>query len=117
MGCDPHLGTAPLSAGLTEPEAAPQRRGLFPMQPPTPKNNNQWRNTMSNFLEMRCPKCSDENSLDIAATVWIRVCEDGTDADASRDGSHDYEPHSPALCGACGHCGTVRQFELAGGAP
>ena len=71
---------------------------------------------MSNFLEMRCPKCGDENSLDIAATVWIRVCEDGTDADASRDGSHDYEPHSPARCGACGHCGTVREFELAGSA-
>ena len=69
---------------------------------------------MSNFLDMRCPKCGDEDRLDIQATVWIRVCEDGTDADASRDGGHDYEPHSPAQCGACGHCGTVRQFALTG---
>ena len=71
---------------------------------------------MTNFLDMRCPKCGNEDRLDIQATVWIRVCEDGTDADASRDGTHDYEPGNPAQCAACGHCGTVRQFELAGGA-
>ena len=101
---------------MSEIEAASPGRGLLAMQTPTTKNNNQGRNTMSNCLEMRCPKCGDESSLDIAATVWIRVCEDGTDADAARDGSHDYEPHSPAHCGACGHFGTVRQFESAGGA-
>jgi ssDNA-binding Zn-finger/Zn-ribbon topoisomerase 1 len=86
------------------------------MQTPTTKNNNQGRNTMSNFLGMRCPKCGDEDRLDIQATVWIRVCEDGTDADASRDGTHDYEPGSIARCDACGCCDTVREFELAGGA-
>ncbi len=71
---------------------------------------------MSNFLDMRCPTCGDETAIDIAAIVWIRVCADGTDADASRDGSHDFEPKSPAVCAACGHCGTVREFERAGGA-
>ena len=71
---------------------------------------------MTNFLDMRCPNCGDEDSLDIAATVWIRVCEDGTDSYAARDGSHDYEPDSPAACGVCGHFGTIRQFEQAGGA-
>ena len=71
---------------------------------------------MTNFLDMRCPKCGDEDRLDIQATIWIRVYEDGTDADAAGDGNHDYEPSSPALCGACGYWGTVRQFELAGGA-
>ena len=71
---------------------------------------------MTNFLDMRCPKCGDEDRLDIQATVWIRVCDDGTDADASRAGTHDYEPGSPAQCAACGHSGTVREFELAGGA-
>jgi ribosomal protein S27E len=71
---------------------------------------------MSNFLDMRCPKCGDEDRLDIQATVWIRVCEDGTDVDAAGDGNHEYEPRSPAQCGTCGHCGTVRAFEQAGGA-
>jgi len=71
---------------------------------------------MTNFLDMRCPNCGDEDRLDILASVWIRVCEDGTDADASRDGTHDFEPDSPVQCAACGHCGTVRQFEQAGGA-
>ena len=63
---------------------------------------------------MRCPKCGDEDRLDIQATVWIWVCEDGTDADASGDELHDYEPDSPAQCPACGHFGTVRLFEQAG---
>ena len=62
---------------------------------------------MTNFLDMRCPKCGDEDSLDIRATVWIRVCEDGSDADASHDGSHYFGARSRAQCGACGHCGTV----------
>jgi len=71
---------------------------------------------MTNFLDMRCPKCGNEDQLDIQATVWIRVCEDGTDADAAGDWDHEYQPRSPAQCRACGHFGTVRQFELAGGA-
>ena len=71
---------------------------------------------MTNFLDMRCPKCGNEDRLDIQASIWIRVCEDGTDADASCDGNQYYEPRSPAQCDACGHCGTVREFELAGGA-
>ena len=45
---------------------------------------------MTNFLDMRCPKCGNDDRLDIAATVWIRVCEDGTDADAAGDGCQEY---------------------------
>jgi hypothetical protein len=71
---------------------------------------------MSNFLDMRCPHCGDESHIDISASLWIRVCVDGTDADASRDGSHEYTPESTAMCCACGHWGTVRDFERAGGA-
>jgi len=66
---------------------------------------------MTNFLDMRCPQCGDETKIDIAATVWVRVCRDGTDADASRDGDHTYEPGSPAHCGHCGFHGTVEKFE------
>jgi hypothetical protein len=70
---------------------------------------------MTNFLDMRCPQCGGHDQLDIQARVWIRVCEDGTDADLSRDGSQYYEPGSPALCAACGCYGTVGEFERAGG--
>ncbi len=72
---------------------------------------------MTNFLDMRCPSCGDENRIDIQATVWTRVCADGTDVDAAGDGNHEYTPKSLAVCRACDHSGTVREFELAGGAP
>lgn len=46
-------------------------------------------------LMMRCPKCNDENYLDITATVRVRLVqdEDGgleSDADQSEDGSHEW---------------------------
>jgi len=71
---------------------------------------------MTNIFDMRCPKCGNEDQLDVQAKLWIRLCEDGTDADASEDGNHEFGAESPAQCCACGHCGTVREFELAGGA-
>jgi hypothetical protein len=66
---------------------------------------------MTNFLDMRCPSCGDERAIDIEATVWVRVCIDGTDADASGDGTHAFDADSPALCGRCGFHGIVREFE------
>jgi ribosomal protein S27E len=74
---------------------------------------------MSNFFDMRCPKCGDEDHIDIAAEVWVRLTSDGTDADASACGDHIYTPESAAECGACGHHGTVAQFTPAqeGNAP
>jgi hypothetical protein len=66
---------------------------------------------MTNLFDMRCPKCRDTERIDIQARLWIRVTEDGTDADASKNGDHEWTPNSPALCGACGHCGTVRDFD------
>ena len=65
---------------------------------------------MSNFLEMRCPQCGDQNNIDIQATVWIRVCQDGTDADASDCGDHEFTPESTACCNGCGHSATVAAF-------
>ena len=66
---------------------------------------------MANFLDMRCPQCGADDELDIRAELWIRVTGNGTDADASGSGDHEYTPDSTALCGSCGHCGTVREFE------
>ncbi len=65
---------------------------------------------MTNFLDLRCPKCGDAHHIDIEARLWIRVCLDGTDADASHNGDHEYTPRSAALCSSCWHCGTVREF-------
>jgi ribosomal protein S27E len=67
--------------------------------------------TMTDFLDMRCPNCGDERFIDIEATVRIRVCCDGTDADASGDGTHIFNADSLAFCGRCGFRGTVRKFE------
>ena len=39
---------------------------------------------MSSFLDLRCPQCGDQDCIDILAEVWVRVTDDGTDADASR---------------------------------
>jgi hypothetical protein len=69
---------------------------------------------MTNFLGLRCPKCDDGDRIDILVDLWVRVTDDGTDADASGNGDHDYTPDSTAVCGACGHCGTVRDFEPEG---
>jgi hypothetical protein len=66
---------------------------------------------MRNFLDIRCPKCRSTDQIDIAATVWLRVMEDGTDADQSENGDHDFEPTSPATCNACGFAGRVQDFE------
>jgi hypothetical protein len=65
---------------------------------------------MSNCFDMRCPKCGGKDRIDIAATVWLRVTDDGTDADASRCGDHEFTPKSMAVCGACDHCATVAAF-------
>ena len=70
---------------------------------------------MTNILDMRRPNCDGEDLIEIQALVWIGVCEDGTDADASQDGDQHYTPESSAECVACGHHGAVRSFELAGG--
>jgi hypothetical protein len=56
---------------------------------------------MSNFLDLRCPRCRDQNRIDILASIWVRLMEDGTDADASDDGDHEWSSQSAVVCGAC----------------
>jgi hypothetical protein len=68
---------------------------------------------MSNFLDLRCPRCRDQDHIDILALIWVRLTEDGTDADASDDGDHEWSGQSAAVCGACGHRATVQDFEPA----
>jgi hypothetical protein len=69
---------------------------------------------MSNFFDLRCPKCHGEDSIDILASVWLRLMPDGTDADASACGDHEWCDQSAASCDACGYQGHVVDFESPG---
>ena len=60
---------------------------------------------------MECPECGAEY-LDVQARVWVRLVDDGTDADASRDGNHEWDDDSACACD-CGWRGTVRDAERA----
>ncbi len=65
---------------------------------------------MSNFLGLRCPQCGDQDRIDILAELWVRVTDDGTDADASGNGDITYTPKSTAQCGSCGHTARLAYF-------
>ncbi len=64
-----------------------------------------------NAFDMTCPKCGRDDHIDIAATVWVRLTPDGTDIDGPKDGSHEWEPDSVAMCAACSYSGEVKDFE------
>ncbi len=64
-----------------------------------------------NQFGSRCPKCGKADEIDIAATVWVRLCPDGTDVTQAANGDHEWEDSSPVKCCACGHDGTVASFQ------
>lgn len=70
-------------------------------------------NTVRAAWNMICPSCKKDSSLDIAATVHVRLCPDGTDAYASREGGHEWSSDSTAICADCGWEGTVKDAETA----
>jgi hypothetical protein len=74
---------------------------------------------MANFLNLRCPRCDRDDGIDIQATVWVRVLADGTDADASEHGDHDYTPRSRTVCAHCSYAARLADFQAkpARGAP
>jgi hypothetical protein len=72
---------------------------------------------LGNQFGLRCPECGMSDQLDIAATVWVRLCPDGTDVTAAGNGDHEWEDSSPIKCCACGHDGTVATFSKAGSQP
>jgi hypothetical protein len=51
------------------------------------------------FSRYECSKCAGDDKIDIAATLWVRATDDGTDADASSYGGHDYTPKTLAWLG------------------
>jgi hypothetical protein len=66
---------------------------------------------MTNCFEMKCPKCGNEDQIDIHAAMWVRLTSDGTDADTSVCGEHVWCRDSMAACRACDYNGTVKDFE------
>lgn len=72
---------------------------------------------LGNQFGLRCPECGMSDHLDIAATVWVRLCPDGTDVTAAGNGDHEWEDSSAIKCCACGHDGTVATFSKEGSQP
>jgi hypothetical protein len=70
--------------------------------------------SVKNEWHMACPACGDDDQMDIGATVYVRLSVDGTDLMAAANGDHEWDGDSTALCCACGHAGTVRDFTITG---
>ena len=66
--------------------------------------------TLDNQWNLCCPGCAQDDEIDIAATVWVRLCPDGTDVTLAHNGDHEWTDTSAAHCGSCGHRGTVASF-------
>jgi hypothetical protein len=65
---------------------------------------------MTNCFDLRCPKCGNSDEIDVSASIWARVTDQGTDPDLAKDGSHEWDDDSPARCAACGHSGKMTSF-------
>ena len=67
---------------------------------------------LDNDFGMKCPHCDASDEIDIAATIWIRLCPDGTDVTAAENGDHYWNDDSAAVCQSCGHVGIVEEFDI-----
>lgn len=65
---------------------------------------------MSNQFDFVCPNCGDDDTIDITASIDVRLTYDGTDADESMNGNHEWDDDSPASC-ECGWSGTVADLD------
>lgn len=62
---------------------------------------------------IRCPACGDCDEIDIAATLWVRLCPDGTDPQLAANGDHEWSDDHAACCNACSFVGKVCDFRTA----
>jgi len=60
---------------------------------------------------LKCPACNDTDNIDISVNVWARIIDDGTDVDASHDGSVIWDNKNPCYCASCHHLGFVSDFQ------
>lgn len=40
---------------------------------------------MTNAFNLSCPDCGEAGHIDIQALIWVRLTQDGTDADPAHD--------------------------------
>lgn len=57
-----------------------------------------------------CPDCGGTDAIDIVATMWVRLCADGTDPALSHNGDHEWGEDSPVYCAACHFHGHVHHL-------
>ena len=65
---------------------------------------------MIDYFHLRCPECGSSDQIDVNASIWARVTNDGTDPNLSKDGSHEWDDDSPARCAASAHSGKIGVF-------
>ena len=66
---------------------------------------------MANAFDHVCPQCGGADHIDVAATIWLRLTEDGTDSDAAANGDYEFDPRSLAVCQACDFHGRLGDFD------
>lgn len=66
---------------------------------------------MPNQFNMRCPKCLDDQRIDLRARVWVRLVEDGTDPDLAHNHDHNWDGDSICFCNNCNYLGAAVGFE------
>lgn len=66
---------------------------------------------LDNDFGMKCPKCGTSDQIDVQASVWLRLCSDGTDLYQAKNQDHEWADANAALCASCDHTGAVREFE------
>jgi Zn ribbon nucleic-acid-binding protein len=65
---------------------------------------------MTSLIRLRCPQCGNNDNLDINANIWVRLTDDGTDADLAACRDHEWDDASHIRCVSCGHSGKVGDF-------
>jgi hypothetical protein len=65
---------------------------------------------MTNVFDLSCPACNGTD-IDVQALVWVRLTEDGTDADASHDSSHHWDKDCRFICRDCARQGLVSELK------
>ncbi len=56
---------------------------------------------------IKCPSCGSEGPVEVEATSWFTLEDDGTDD----FGDVIYDERSPMRCSACGHLATTAEFQ------
>jgi len=61
---------------------------------------------------MECPKCHDDNHIEVTVKVDAALTEDGTDVFGANCGDQEWDETSPARCNDCYFSGTVAEFTI-----